>query len=114
MRERELTDDEWAAPAPASPGCGRHASPGIRATPASGSARRGAAALGRLSPASSGSPGGASASTAPPTASGTKRNQVERTSNRLKQHRAIATRYDKLQEISHTLLTIAAILRLPV
>jgi transposase len=38
------------------------------------------------------------------------RNQIERTINRLKQHRAIATRYDKLQETYHALLTIACIL----
>lgn len=38
------------------------------------------------------------------------RNQIERTINRLKQHRAIATRYEKLQETYHALLTIACIL----
>ena len=38
------------------------------------------------------------------------RNVVERTIHRLKQHRAIATRYEKLQEAYHALLTIAAIL----
>jgi transposase len=38
------------------------------------------------------------------------RNKVERLVNRLKQHRAIATRYEKLQETYHALLTIAAIL----
>ena len=38
------------------------------------------------------------------------RNRVERTTNRLKQHRAIATRYEKLQETYHALLTIACIL----
>ena len=38
------------------------------------------------------------------------RNKVERLINRLKQHRAIATRYEKLQETYHALLTIAAIL----
>ncbi len=38
------------------------------------------------------------------------RNRVERTINRLKQHRAIATRYEKLQETYHALLTIATIL----
>jgi transposase len=43
------------------------------------------------------------------------RNVVERTINRLKQFRAIATRYEKLQETYHALLTIACILRwLPV
>lgn len=39
------------------------------------------------------------------------RNVVERTINRLKQHRAIATRYEKLEETFHALLTLAAILR---
>lgn len=38
------------------------------------------------------------------------RNVVERTINRLKQHRAIATRYEKLEETYHALLTLAAIL----
>lgn len=38
------------------------------------------------------------------------RNQVERCINRLKQYRAIATRYEKLQETFHAVLTIAAIL----
>jgi transposase len=38
------------------------------------------------------------------------RNVIERTINRLKQHRAIATRYEKLQATYHALLTIAAIL----
>jgi transposase len=38
------------------------------------------------------------------------RNVVERTINRLKQHRAIATRYEKLEVTYHALLTIAAIL----
>lgn len=38
------------------------------------------------------------------------RNVIERTINRLKQHRAIATRYEKLEVTYHTLLTIAAIL----
>ncbi len=43
------------------------------------------------------------------------RNVVERTINRLKQHRAIATRYEKLEETYHALITIAAIrLWLPV
>lgn len=39
------------------------------------------------------------------------RNQVERTINRFKQYRAIATRYEKLEESFHALLTIAAILQ---
>lgn len=38
------------------------------------------------------------------------RNQIERLINRLKQHRAIATRYEKLEVSSHALLTIACIL----
>jgi transposase len=38
------------------------------------------------------------------------RNVVERTINRLKQHRAIATRYEKLQETYHALLVIASLL----
>jgi transposase len=38
------------------------------------------------------------------------RNVVERTINRLKQHRAIATRYEKLEVSYHALLTIACIL----
>ena len=38
------------------------------------------------------------------------RNQVERLLNRLKQYRAIATRYDKLKEMYHAGLTFAAIL----
>ena len=38
------------------------------------------------------------------------RNIVERTINRLKQHRAIATRYEKLAVTYHALLTIACIL----
>ena len=38
------------------------------------------------------------------------RNVVERTINRLKQHRAIATRYEKLEASYHALLTIACIL----
>jgi transposase len=35
---------------------------------------------------------------------------VERFINRLKQHRAIATRYEKLEVSSHALLTIAGFL----
>lgn len=38
------------------------------------------------------------------------RNVVERTINRLKQYRAIATRYEKLPETYHALLVIASIL----
>jgi transposase len=38
------------------------------------------------------------------------RNVVERTINRLQQHRAIATRYEKLEETFHALLTLASIL----
>jgi len=38
------------------------------------------------------------------------RNRVERLINRLKQHRAIATRYEKLKETYHALVTIACIL----
>jgi transposase len=38
------------------------------------------------------------------------RNRVERLINRLKQCRAIATRYDKLSAVYHALLTIAFIL----
>jgi transposase len=38
------------------------------------------------------------------------RNRVERLINRLKQHRAIATRYEKLAVTYHALLTIACIL----
>jgi transposase len=38
------------------------------------------------------------------------RNRVERLINRLKQYRAIATRYEKLAVTYHALLTIAAIL----
>ena len=38
------------------------------------------------------------------------RNRVERTINRLKQHRAIATRYEKLAVSYHALLIIAGIL----
>jgi transposase len=43
------------------------------------------------------------------------RNVVERTINRLKHYRALATRYEKLEVTYHALLTIAAILHwLPV
>jgi len=38
------------------------------------------------------------------------RHRMERTINRLKQHRAIATRDEKLEESFHALLTLAAIL----
>jgi len=38
------------------------------------------------------------------------RNRVERLINRLKQHRAIATRYEKLAETYHALLTIGCLL----
>jgi len=38
------------------------------------------------------------------------RNRIERTINRLKQHRAIATRDEKLEDSFHALLTVAAIL----
>jgi transposase len=38
------------------------------------------------------------------------RNRVERLINRLKQHRALATRYEKLEVSYHALLTIACIL----
>lgn len=38
------------------------------------------------------------------------RNRIERLINRLKQHRAIATRYEKLAVSYHALLTIACIL----
>jgi transposase len=38
------------------------------------------------------------------------RNRVERLINRLKQHRAIATRYEKLEVSYHALLVIACIL----
>lgn len=38
------------------------------------------------------------------------RNRVERTINRLKHYRAIATRYEKLETTYHALITIAAIL----
>lgn len=38
------------------------------------------------------------------------RNVVERTINRLKQHRAIATRYEKREDTYHALLTIGCIL----
>jgi transposase len=38
------------------------------------------------------------------------RNGVDRTINRLKQHRALATRYEKLEVTYHALLTIACLL----
>jgi transposase len=38
------------------------------------------------------------------------RNVAERTINRLKQHRAVATRYEKLEETYHAFVTIACIL----
>jgi len=38
------------------------------------------------------------------------RNQVERLINRLKQYRRIATRYEKLAVVYHTMLTIVAML----
>ncbi len=38
------------------------------------------------------------------------RNAVERLINRLKQHRALATRYEKLEATYHALLTIACLL----
>ena len=38
------------------------------------------------------------------------RNRVERAINRLKHHRAIATRYEKLEKTYHAQLTLAAIL----
>lgn len=38
-----------------------------------------------------------------------RRNLIERTINRLKQNRAIATRYDKLEESFHAMLTLAVI-----
>ncbi len=37
-------------------------------------------------------------------------NRVERLINRLKQHRAIATRYEKLAETYHAIVTIACLL----
>jgi transposase len=38
------------------------------------------------------------------------RNRIERLINRLKQHRALATRYEKLEATYHALLTIACLL----
>jgi hypothetical protein len=42
--------------------------------------------------------------------SGTRTNQIERALNRLKQFRAVATRYDKLRDRYHATVTISSIM----